>query len=73
MKTKLTLSVEKSLLPVARRCARQRGRSLSAMVEDYFRNMTREGEPTFSQKWSGRFRAANRNTPLYRALAKKYL
>jgi len=73
MKAKLTLTIDKDLLPIAKRCARARRHSLSSLVEEALRQMTRQEEPSFADKWTGKFRPANRKTTLYKALAKKYL
>ena len=74
MKQKLTITVDADLLPVAKRYARSRGVSLSSLVEQSLREMTGEYVPSFSERWRGKFRAAERDDdPRYDALAKKYL
>ena len=74
MKQKLTITVDSELLPVAKRYARSRGVSLSSLVEQSLREMAGEDSPSFSSRWRGRFRAAERgDDPRYEALAKKYL
>lgn len=74
MKQKLTITVDAELLPLAKRYARSRGVSLSALVERYLKEMAGEGAPSFSSRWRGKFRAAEReDNPRYDALAKKYL
>jgi hypothetical protein len=40
MNTKLTLSLEKEVIEQAKIYAKETGRSLSEMVESYFRNLT---------------------------------
>jgi len=73
MKTKLTVTVDRDLLPRAKRFARSRGVSLSQLIENALRvASTGDGEP-FSQRWRGKLRPANRGDARYRALAKKYL
>jgi hypothetical protein len=75
MKTKLTLTIDPALLPAAKRYARRCGRSLSGVVEDSLRAWV--GGPSrtasFVDRWRGKFVPARRDTPLYRALARKYL
>ena len=44
MNAKLTLNVDKELARKAKLYARSKGRSLSDLVEDYFRFLTREME-----------------------------
>jgi len=74
MKTKLTLSVDEDLVPVAKEFAHARGLSLSQMIEDSLRTTvytSREG--AFSSRWRGTLRPARKDTPRYRALAERYL
>ena len=74
MKQKLTITVDSDLLPVAKRYARSRGVSLSSLVEQSLREMAGEDGPSFTARWRGKFRAADREGhPRYDALAKKYL
>jgi len=73
MKTKLTVTVDKELLPQAKRFARSRGVSLSSLIEEALRDLSARGRPTFSQRWRGAFRPASRHDERYRRLASKYL
>ena len=73
MKTKLTITVDSEILPLAKRYAKSRGVSLSSLVEQALREMTKEQEPTFSEKWRGKLKLAERNTPRYDALVRKYI
>ena len=74
MKQKLTITVDADLLPAAKRYARSRGVSLSSLVEQSLREMAGERVPSFSERWRGKFQAAERdNDPRYAALAEKYL
>ena len=73
MKTKLTITVDSEILPLAKRYAKSKGVSLSSLVEQALREMTKEQEPTFSEKWRGKFKLAERGTPRYEALVRKYL
>ena len=74
MKQKLTITVDAELLPVAKRYARSRGVSLSSLVEQSLKKMAGENVPSFSSRWRGKFRAAEREgDPRYDELAKKYL
>ena len=74
MKQKLTITEDAELIPVAKRHARSRGVSLSSLIEQSLRKITGEDGPTFSSRWRGKFRAAERDDdPRYNALAKKYL
>lgn len=74
MKQKLTITVDADLLEAAKRHARIRGASLSSLVEQSLREIVREDASSFSARWRGRFRAAERERdPRYQALARKYL
>ena len=74
MKQKLTITVDAELLPVAKRYARARGVSLSSLIERSLRELAGEDAPSFSSRWRGKFRAAEReDDPRYAALAEKYL
>ena len=73
MKTKLTITVDRDVLPKAKRYARARGVSLSSLVEDALRAVAEPDRPSFASKWRGRFVPAEREDERYRALAEKYL
>lgn len=44
MNTKLTLSIEKTVIEDAKSYAKKTGRSLSELVESYFKNITEKSE-----------------------------
>lgn len=73
MKTKLTITVDRDVLPEAKRYARARGVSLSSLIEDALREMAQPGRPSFAGRWRGRFVPAERDDERYRALSEKYL
>ena len=73
MKTKLTITVDSEVIPVAKKYARSRGVSLSSLIEAHLREMVRGDGPSFAERWRGQFRAASRDDPRYEALARKYL
>ncbi len=56
MKTKLTLTVEKSLISRAKTLADARSTSISSLVENYLSNLIIQEHQSFSQKWKGSFR-----------------
>ena len=72
MRTKLTVTIDEDLIPKAKERARMEGLSLSRLIERALRNLTAENEPTFSQRWRGRFRLAARKDERYAALSRKY-
>jgi hypothetical protein len=73
VKTKLTLTIDAALLPKAKRFARKRGVSLSALVESALRNLADgpAGE-SFVERWRGTMVLADRNDDRYRALKRRY-
>ncbi|MBI4419821.1 MAG: ribbon-helix-helix protein, CopG family [Gemmatimonadetes bacterium] len=73
MKTKLTVTIDRDLLPRAKRHARSRGVSLSRLIEAALRDLSAGDTRSFSQRWRGKFRPAGRSDLRYRTLAKKYL
>ena len=73
MKKKLTITVDAELLPRAKRYARARGVSLSSVIEDELRDLITEETSSFSKRWRGEFRPAERDDARYAALAEKYL
>ena len=73
MKQKLTVTVDPEVVVAAKRYARSRGVSLSALIERRLREEMIAGEPSFASRWRGRFRPADRDDPRYEALARKYL
>ncbi|HKH45180.1 MAG TPA: DUF6364 family protein [Thermoanaerobaculia bacterium] len=73
MKTELIVTIDQELIPKAERLALERGMSLSELVEDSLRTVTRRPESTFSQRWRGQFQPADRQDERYQALAKRYL
>ena len=74
MKTKLTLTIEKSLIPVVKRIAKTEGSSVSRVVENKLTEYVKNKRGSFASKWKGQFKEANKkNNPRYEYLAKKYL
>ncbi len=57
MKTKLTITIDSELVPLAKNYAKSQGVSLSSLVEQALREMTKEQEqePSFVEKWRGKF------------------
>lgn len=73
MKAKLTVTIEEQLIPKAKQKAKADGVSLSQLIERELEKLTSDGGPRFSDRWRGKFRAANRNDERYKALARRYL
>ncbi|MDX1396848.1 MAG: DUF6364 family protein [Gemmatimonadota bacterium] len=72
-KSKLTVTIDRELIPRAKRYARSRGVSLSSLIEDALRQMSSDPQTSFSERWAGTFVPADRDDERYRRLAKKYL
>jgi len=45
MSTKLTLTLEKEVIDVAKQFAKEKGQSLSELVENYFKLLTKDIDP----------------------------
>ena len=73
MKTKLTVTIDEELVPLAKQYARTRGVSLSQLIETALRQINFDKRSSFSERWRGKFRATGRDDARYRALEKKYL
>jgi hypothetical protein len=74
MKTKLTVTIDKDLLPRAKRYARAKGLSLSELIESRLREVSGdEDTPSVASRWRGAFVPAPDADPRYAALARKYL
>ena len=73
MKTKLTITIDEDLIPVAKEHAKSQRKSLSGVIESALRSLTSSDKSSFAQRWRGRFRPAHRKDERYKALAKKYL
>lgn len=75
MKTRITLTIEPSVTHRAKAVARARGTSLSGLVEQL---LAREAgvpaarEESFSARWAGRMKLADKNDPRFDALKRKY-
>ena len=73
MKTKLTVTIDETLVPQAKAYARSRGVSLSQVIESSLRKVCTNDRPSFSERWRGRFEPADRDDERYRALAERFL
>ena len=74
MKQKLTLSIDERILESAKSSAEELGASLSALVEDFFRDgVSRNKSRTALSKWIGAFRLRSDSAPKTKYLSKKYL
>ena len=73
MKTRLTITVDRELVPKAKRYASARGLSLSAVIERALRELVEDERPSFSQRWRGRFvLREDVNDDRYQYLVRKY-
>lgn len=72
MKTKLTITIDRELLPRAKRYARSQGVSLSGLVESALREITGPDTTSFTEKWTGQLQLADRDDERFKALLEKY-
>jgi hypothetical protein len=81
MNTKLTLTIEQTVIARAKKYARQKGRSLSDIIENYLKVITREEHgkdreiTPLTKSLRGTFKAPpdfNYKKELSRGLSKKY-
>lgn len=54
MKAKLTIEVNKKLIPTAKKYAKENGQSLSMLVENYFKLLTNKRRPIRPEELSPR-------------------
>ncbi len=73
MKNKLTVAIERDLIPKAKAYAKEHGTSLSEIIEKTFRKLPTGKEISFSRRWRGKFTAACKKEDRYKKLAEKYL
>ena len=73
MKGKLTLTIDRDLIPAAKRHARSVGTSLSSLVEASLREMIGDQQETFAARWRGSLKIVERDEPRFQALKQKYL
>ena len=73
MKAKLTVSIDRDLIPAAKRYARSRGTSLSQVIEDALRDLSDADVETFSERWTGSLAPSKKNDARYERRARKYL
>jgi hypothetical protein len=79
MKSRLSLTVDPKVTYRAKRYARAKNKSLSALVEELLEQVasadgieTVEQKTSFSNRWSGELSASKKEEPRYRGLAEKY-
>lgn len=56
MNTKLTLTIEKEVIQIAKEYAKEKGQSLSDLVENYFKLITNDRRPIESKELSPRIK-----------------
>ncbi|MFA6292084.1 MAG: DUF6364 family protein [Victivallales bacterium] len=73
MKNKLTVTVERELIPKAKAYAKQHGTSLSEIIEETFKKLSDRRGASFSDRWRGKFTVARKNEHRFKKLSEKYL
>jgi hypothetical protein len=72
MKTKLNLTIDEDLVPKTKAYARKNGMSVSELVEEYLREVTKKPDRSFSQKWRGKFKIDEKKSPRFERLKDRY-
>ncbi len=77
MKLRVTLTLDPAVAHQAKRVARNRGMSVSGLVESLLSRETSPGSvpklgPAFSERWAGRFTLTKKNDPRATRLKAKY-
>ena len=72
-KRELTVAVDADLVASAVEYARSRGLSLSALIERSLRQAIAPNAQSFSSRWRGRFKLAERDGARYAALSQKHI
>ncbi len=73
MKNKLTVTVDRDLIPKAKAYAKLHGTSLSEIIEETFKKLSGRKGSSFSGKWRGKFTAVRKNEHRFIKLSEKYL
>jgi len=73
MKQKINLTLEKELVNKTKRFARSKGTSVSKLVESLLREAVDEHRKPFSERWLGKLKVAEKDTPRFKKLADRYL
>jgi hypothetical protein len=77
MKSKMTLSIEQQISHQAKTLAKQRGTSLSKMIENFLREelepvKTKNSANSFSQRWAGTMELTESTDERAQKLKRKY-
>ncbi len=72
MKEKITLSIDKEIVPLVKQLARKLGQSVSELVESLLKEHIQQEEPSFSQKWLGKFTVEMKQEKRFEKLSKRY-
>ena len=73
MKNKLTVTVDKELIPKAKAYAKLHGTSLSEIIEETFKKLPSRKGASFSGRWRGKFAVVRKNEDRFNKLSEKYL
>ena len=73
MKQKINLTLDGELITRAKRFARKKGISVSALIESLLSGAVLKDEKRFSQKWQGKFKLAEKDSARMQKLRDRYL
>ncbi len=74
MKTKVSLTIDKDLLPKSKKFAEKSGISLSQLVEALLRRIVEKDSDssTFSERWRGKFSLQEKEEARFKKLKNRY-
>lgn len=74
MKQKINLTIDEELVVKTKQFVRNKGISVSRLVESLLKQTINENKISFSEKWQGKLKIANPiDSPRYKKLSKRYL
>jgi len=73
MKLKMNLTIDKELVPQSKKYAKKHGISVSQLVEELLRETIRNDKPSFSTRWRGKFKTAEKDDVRFTKLKERYL
>jgi hypothetical protein len=73
MKSKMTLAIDKELIPQSKKYAKKRGISVSQLVEELLRESIQNDRPSFSTRWRGKFKVVEKDDAKFAKLKGRYL
>ena len=74
MKQKINLTLDEELVVKTKKFVRNKGISVSHLVESLLKQAIKENKTSFSKKWQGKLNiTSQKDTPRYKKLSERYL